>query len=50
MRFVPLTKFYSGRQIKKNEMEGTCLTYDKKKRYIQNFGGEIGGKETTWKT
>jgi len=44
MIFVALTKYYSGRQIKKNEMGGTCLTYDRKKRCIQNFGGEIEEK------
>jgi hypothetical protein len=37
---VPITKYYSGNQIEKNEMGGACSTYGGKERYIQDFGGE----------
>jgi len=33
-----LTKYYSGNQIKKQEMGGTCGMYRKQKRCIQGFG------------
>jgi hypothetical protein len=45
-----LTKYYLDDQIKKNEICGTCSTYGGEERCIQDFGGEIWGKETTWKT
>ena len=31
-------------------MGGACSMYEGQKRHIQGFGGETGGKETTWKT
>ena len=31
-------------------MGGACGTYGGEVRYIQGFGGETRGKETTWKT
>jgi hypothetical protein len=34
--------------MEKNEMGGACGTYGGKGRCIQDFGGEIWGKETTW--
>jgi len=42
-RTVLLTKYYSGNQIEKNEMEGVCSTYGERGewRCIQGFGGDI---------
>jgi hypothetical protein len=37
-------------EIKKNEMGGTRGTYGREDRYIQGFGGESLGKETTYNT
>jgi hypothetical protein len=34
------SKYYSGDQIKKHEMGGTCGTYGEEERCIQDFGGE----------
>jgi len=45
-----LTKYYSGDQIKKNKVSGTCSMYGRHKRCIQGFGGKTWGKMTTWKT
>ena len=39
-----------GDQIKKNELGGASSTYGGELRCIQDFGGEICGKETTCKT
>ena len=36
-------------QVEKNEMGGECSTYGGEERFIQGFGGETWGKETTWK-
>ena len=47
---VLLIQYYSGDQMKKNEMGGECRTYGVEQRCIQGFYGEIWGKETTWKT
>jgi hypothetical protein len=47
--FNLITKYYSVDQIKENEVGGTCSTYGWGERWIQNFGGETWGKETTWK-
>jgi hypothetical protein len=37
---VIITKYFSGDQIKKNEMGGACSTYGWEERCIQGFGGE----------
>ena len=34
------TQYFSGDQIKKNEMCGVCSTYGGVERRIQGFGGE----------
>jgi len=47
---VILTKYHSGDQIKKTKVDGVCSTYGGEELFIQSFGGEAGGKETTWKT
>jgi len=39
--YLPLTKYYSGDQIEKNEMGGACGMYGGEERCIQGFGGEI---------
>ena len=33
-------KYYSGDQIKRNEMGGACSTYGRQQRCIRGFGGE----------
>jgi hypothetical protein len=38
--FILLTKYFSGDQIKKNEMGGAHGTYGGEERHIQGFGGE----------
>ena len=43
-------KYYSGDNIEKNEMGGTCSKCRGEERFIQDFGGETQWKETTWKT
>jgi len=40
----------SMRVINGNEMGGACGTVGGQERCMQGFGGEIGGKVTTWKT
>jgi hypothetical protein len=47
---VLLTIYYSGYKIKNNKMSGKYGTYGRQESCIQNFGGEILGKETKWKT
>jgi hypothetical protein len=37
---VLIAKYYSGDQIKKNEVGGACSTYGGGERCIQDFGGE----------
>jgi hypothetical protein len=37
---VLLTNYYSGHQIKKNEMGGACGTYAEQESCIKGFGGE----------
>jgi hypothetical protein len=36
-----LTQYYSGDQMKKNEMGGACRAYGGEERCIHGFGGEI---------
>jgi len=43
-------QYCSGDPIEKTEMGGVCSTYWREERGILGFGGEIYGKETTWKT
>jgi hypothetical protein len=38
--YVLVTKYYSGDQIKKNEVGGVYSTYGGGERCIQDFGGE----------
>ena len=45
-----LTKYYSGDEIKKNEMGGACSMYGKQEWYIQHFDRKTGVKKTIWKT
>jgi hypothetical protein len=47
---VELTKYYSGAQMKKNELVGSCGTYGGEERCLRGFDGESSWKETTWKT
>ena len=37
---VLLTKYYSGDQVKKNEMGGACSMYGGEERCVQDFGVE----------
>jgi len=46
---LPFRKYYSGDQIKKNEIGGACGTCGGKERCIQGFGRKTGGKEIIWK-
>jgi hypothetical protein len=39
-----VTKYYSGNQIEKNEMGGTCSMYGGRERCIQDFGGRPEGR------
>jgi hypothetical protein len=32
--------YYSSDKIKKNEMSGSCGTYGRQEKFIQNLGGE----------
>jgi len=45
LRSVFLTEYYSGDQIKKNEMRRACGTYQRLERCVQNFGWEARGKK-----
>jgi len=38
---VLLTKYYSGDQIKMNDLDGACGMYGRKERCIQGFSGEM---------
>ena len=38
------------KKTKKNLMVWSCSKYGKEESYINGFGGDIGGKEETWKT
>jgi hypothetical protein len=48
--FMICTKYYSGDQIKENEMGGTCGTYGREESYLGGFVWETLGKETTCQT
>ena len=37
---VLLIQYCSGDKMEKNEMGGTCSTYEGEERHIQGFGGE----------
>jgi len=47
---VPLTRYYLGEQVKRNEMGGARRTYGGEDVCKQGFGGENLGKEIIWKT
>jgi len=40
-------EYYSGDQIRKNEMEEACGTYWGEKSCVKGLGGETSGKQTT---
>jgi hypothetical protein len=44
---VLLTRYFSGDQIEKNKISGTCSKSGGEERRMQGFGGETVGKETT---
>jgi len=44
------TKYYSGDQIKKNEIGEACSMYGEEAMCKTGFGGETWEKETIWKT
>jgi hypothetical protein len=48
--FVLLTGYYSGDQIKNNEMGGACSSCLGEERRMQVLSEEIYKKEATWKT
>ena len=48
--FVLFTKYYSGDQIKKNEMGRACGTCDRQERGVQGFGGKTGEKKPLCRT
>jgi hypothetical protein len=41
LRYILLTKYFSGDQIKNIEISGVCGTYKGEKRCLQRFGGGI---------
>jgi hypothetical protein len=41
---VPVTKYYLGEQIKKNQIGGTCGMYGEQERCRQDCDGETEGK------
>jgi len=47
---VLLTQYCSRDKIKMNEMGGECSAYGRDETWIQGFGGETWGNETTWET
>ena len=49
-RSVLPTKYHSGNQIKKPEVDRACSTCGGEKRCVQGLNGEAWRKETTWKT
>jgi hypothetical protein len=38
------------RQIKENEVGGTCSMHGRREEYVQGFDGKARRKEATWKT
>jgi hypothetical protein len=36
-----LTKYYSGEQMKEDEMDGECCTYGGEEKWIRSFGSEV---------
>jgi hypothetical protein len=40
LKSLLLTKYYSGSQIKNNEMGGVCESYGREEQCIQGFVGE----------
>jgi hypothetical protein len=47
---VLLTQYCAGDKIKNNEMGVECSADGEGERYVQGFGEEAWGKETTGKT
>jgi len=47
--YSTISKHHSSDHVKKNEMGGARGSHGGEKTYIQHFGGETWGKETTWK-
>ena len=43
-------QYCSGDKIEKNEMGEACSAYGGEDRRTQSFGGETGGRDTTWET
>jgi hypothetical protein len=41
---------YAGVKMEKNEMGGACSAHGGGKSYVQGFGGNTWGKETTRET
>jgi hypothetical protein len=47
---IPVTKYYPGHQIRKNEMGWACVTYGRQERWIEGIGGNTERKKNAWKT
>jgi len=48
--YVFLNKYYSGDQVKKNNVGMLRGMYGGQERFVQGSGGVKSGKETTWMT